>query len=605
MKRIFSFLFCASVLLVPSILTAEQEVVKLKSGETVEGKVIAESGTEIRVKREETTLVLPKTMIEYIEMDIATVTMKSGKVHKGHLLSETDLTITLRFRLGELPIDKQDTDKIERSREKVIPEIVKEEPKPTTESTSIAGIPRPKELKKTENLSDEEIQALHQEVYEAFRAKDYKRAAEKCAKILRTNPQDTNALYNMSCALSLLKNKPEAVEYLIRAVDAGFIDFIHIETDTDLDNIRKEPGYAELMKRRDAIQKEAAEKSLATLKQEYGEGYAYEIDDKRKLIFATNLSYEMLQRLKNRLNKFADNHWAFLFKNKPSYYITIVCPSIQDFQKKVPNPNIGGFYRPETKTLTCRDKNVTLLHEFTHALHFADQELRRQQHPIWIVEGLSTLYESSKVEEKENVPMLISGRLQVAQGYVSQGRHIPLDKFTHINQQQYMQMGELCYAEGRYIQVYLYEQKKLKEFYQRYVDKEYEKDPSGVSALEAVFGKPLSEIESDWRTWLLSLKAPQPIRPIPPGGHYIGVRTEEVVGELWVQDVPADSPAAKAGIRVGDVITAFDGKKVSTQQEFIAEIAKHKPGDKVELSILRQKEKLKVTVTLGAKPAPR
>lgn len=601
MMKVFAFLLCALVLL-PSVLTAGQEVVKLKSGETIEGRVIAESGQEVRIKREETTLILPKTMIDYIEMDTARVEMKDGRVFKGHLISETELTITLRFRLGELQIDKLDAEKIDRSREKVVPEIVKEEPKPTTESTSIAGIPKPKELKKTEDLSEDEIKALHQEAQEAFAAKDYKKAAEKCAKILRTNPKDASALYNMSCALSLSAKKREAVEYLIRAVDAGFTDFVHIETDKDLDNIRKERGYAQLMKRRDPIQKEAAEKSLATLKQEYGEGYAYEIDDKRKLIFATNLSMEVLQDLKKKLNRFADNHWAFLFKNRPSYYITIVCPSIQDFRKKVPNPAVGGFYNPQNKILTCADKNVTLLHEFTHSLHFADQEMRRQGHPIWLIEGIATLYESAKVEEKENKPMLISGRLEMAQGAVSQGRHIPLDKFTHLSHQQYVQMAGLCYAEGRYIQVYLYEQKKLKDFYHTYCDKEYEKDPSGVSALEAVFGKPLSEIESDWRTWLLTLKAPQPIQPIPPGGPYIGVRTEEVDEGLSVQDVPADSPADKAGIQVGDTITAFDGKKVSTQQEFVSEIAKHKPDDKVELSILRQKEKLTVTVTLGTKP---
>jgi hypothetical protein len=603
MMKLLAILMGLLVLLLPSVLSAAQEVVKLKSGESVEGRVIAESGTEVRVKREDSTLILPKAMIEYIEMDIAAVTMKDGRVFKGHLISETDLTITLRFRLGELQIDKLDAEKIDRSREKVVPEIVKEEPRPPgTESTTVAGIPKPVELKKTENLSEEEIQALHQEAHQAFAAKDYKKAAEKCAKILRTNPKDESALYNMSCALSLLGKKREAVEYLIRAVDAGFTDFIHIETDKDLDNIRKERGYAELMKHKDAIQKEAAEKSLATLKGQFGEGYAYEMDDKRKLIFATNLSMEVLQDLKKRLNKFADNHWAFLFKNKPSYYITIVCPSIEDFRKRVPNPNVGGFYNPQNKILTCADKNFTLLHEFTHSLHFADQELRRQQHPIWLVEGLATLYESSKVEEKENKPMLISGRLGVVQQAAGAGKHIPLAQFTRFTHPQYMRFANICYAEGRYILVYLYEQKKLKEFYMRYCDKEYEKDSSGVSTLEAVFGKPLSEIESDWCTWLLTLKPLQPIQPIPSGGPYIGVRTEEVDEGLSVQDIPADSPADKAGLQVGDIITAFDTEKVSTQADFVAQIAKHKPGDKVQLSILRQKEKLKVTVTLGTKP---
>jgi len=599
MVRWLSFLFCIFVLLLPSVSIAGQEVIKLKSGETVEGRVIGESGTEIRIKREETTLILPKAMIEYIEMDIATVNMKNGKVFKGQILAETDLTITLRFRLGELQIDKLDAEKIDRSREKVVPEIIKEEPKPPTPTTSVAGIPKPSELKKTEDLSEEEIQALHREAHEAFAAKDYKKAAEKCAKILRTNPKDASALYNMSCALSLLKKKREAVEYLIRAVDAGFTDFVHIETDKDLDNIRKERGYAELMKRRDAIQKDAAEKALANLKQEFGEGYAYEMDDKRKLIFATNLSMEVLQELKKRLNRFADNHWAFLFKNRPSYYITIVCPSVQDFRKRVPNPAVGGFYNPQNKILICLDKGGTLLHEFTHALHFADQDLRRQQHPIWLVEGLATLYESSKVQDKENVPMLISGRLEAVQSAASRGRHIPLAQFTRFSHQQYMQMAGLCYAEGRYLLVYLHEQKKLKDFYHTYCDKEYEKDPSGVSALEAVFGKPLSDIESDWRTWLLSIKGPQ---PLGPGGPYVGVGAEEVDEGLSVREVAPNSPAAEAGIQAGDIITAFDGEKVSTQGEFITAIAKHKPGDKVKLSILRQKEKLTVTVTLGAKP---
>jgi len=45
-----------------------------------------------------------------------------------------------------------------------------------------------------------------------------------------------------------------------------------------------------------------------------------------------------------------------------------------------------------------------LTHEFTHALHFADQEGRGQEHPIWIAEGLATLFESSKLLGGHAVP---------------------------------------------------------------------------------------------------------------------------------------------------------------------------------------------------------
>ena len=44
---------------------------------------------------------------------------------------------------------------------------------------------------------------------------------------------------------------------------------------------------------------------------------------------------------------------------------------------------------------------------------------------------------------------------------------------------------------------------------------------------------------------------------------YLGVRIESVASGARVTQVVAGSPAAKAGLTVGDVITAFDGKTIS------------------------------------------
>jgi len=53
----------------------------------------------------------------------------------------------------------------------------------------------------------------------------------------------------------------------------------------------------------------------------------------------------------------------------------------------------------------------------------------------------------------------------------------------------------------------------------------------------------------------------------------------------------------------GDVVTEIDGKPVATSNELSNAIDLHAPGDKVELTVVRNGEKRTVTVTLGARPA--
>ncbi len=70
-----------------------------------------------------------------------------------------------------------------------------------------------------------------------------------------------------------------------------------------------------------------------------------------------------------------------------------------------------------------------------------------------------------------------------------------------------------------------------------------------------------------------------------------------------VSAVKADTPASKAGLKAGDVITALDGTAVSTADDLTAKISAHQPGDKVTLSITRNGSTLKLDVTLGTRPA--
>ncbi|MFI1807884.1 trypsin-like peptidase domain-containing protein [Streptomyces californicus] len=64
--------------------------------------------------------------------------------------------------------------------------------------------------------------------------------------------------------------------------------------------------------------------------------------------------------------------------------------------------------------------------------------------------------------------------------------------------------------------------------------------------------------------------------------------------------VAADGPAAKAGIRSGDVITHVEGQRVHSGEELIVKIRAHRPGDALELKLTRGGAERTVTLKLGS-----
>ena len=53
-----------------------------------------------------------------------------------------------------------------------------------------------------------------------------------------------------------------------------------------------------------------------------------------------------------------------------------------------------------------------------------------------------------------------------------------------------------------------------------------------------------------------------------------------------MQILQADGPAARAGVKRGEVITAVDAKTFRFRDEFVRRIREKKPGDKVKLTIV-------------------
>src|ERR1700746_2049758 len=54
-----------------------------------------------------------------------------------------------------------------------------------------------------------------------------------------------------------------------------------------------------------------------------------------------------------------------------------------------------------------------------------------------------------------------------------------------------------------------------------------------------------------------------------------------------VTQVEADSPAGKAGVKVGDVITGLDGHEVSDAGELQVQVGQKQPGTTIHLSVMR------------------
>jgi hypothetical protein len=84
-------------------------------------------------------------------------------------------------------------------------------------------------------------------------------------------------------------------------------------------------------------------------------------------------------------------------------------------------------------------------------------------------------------------------------------------------------------------------------------------------------------------------------------GAYFGSIPDFAEGTVGVKfsDVRENSPAAKAGLKGGDILTEFDGKAIQNLYDFTYALRARKPGDEVKVKVTRDGKPLEVTVVLG------
>ncbi|QIB35116.1 Do family serine endopeptidase [Ancylobacter pratisalsi] len=95
---------------------------------------------------------------------------------------------------------------------------------------------------------------------------------------------------------------------------------------------------------------------------------------------------------------------------------------------------------------------------------------------------------------------------------------------------------------------------------------------------------------------------------------YVGVQIQPVSDEVaeamdlkdaqgaLIAQVQPGTPGEKAGLKPGDIVTAIDGQNIKDSREMSREVASHKPGSTIKLSVLRDGKPITVSVTLEQLP---
>jgi tetratricopeptide (TPR) repeat protein len=67
-------------------------------------------------------------------------------------------------------------------------------------------------------------------------------------RLVRLRPSDPLAHYNLACSYALLKKRDLSLKTLRRAVELGYRDFRYMRQDHDLDSVRHDPRFRQLLR---------------------------------------------------------------------------------------------------------------------------------------------------------------------------------------------------------------------------------------------------------------------------------------------------------------------------------------------------------------------
>jgi len=101
-----------------------------------------------------------------------------------------------------------------------------------------------------------------------------------------------------------------------------------------------------------------------------------------------------------------------------------------------------------------------------------------------------------------------------------------------------------------------------------------------------------------YRTYEQELKQHGQVRS-RPRRPWLGIYPEAMAGHVVVGGVVPDGPAAKFGLRQGDIILTVEKKEIRSRQELYLEMWKKRPGERISFKILRDDQSFDLDVVGG------
>lgn len=442
---------------------------------------------------------------------------------------------------------------------------------------------------------------LQQRIYRSFDQHRYHAAIDLIDEYLDQRPNDPNMLYNLACARALIGERESAARALRRAVEAGFDSFDHMLADSDLDSIRNHPTYKAIVRAAEVTERRGADRVISRWRNRFGsEDYTYETDEARHLCYATSLDPIAQKETRDMLEQEADHLVDTLFGAMPPYYVLVAIPTPDDADELLKgDSSVGGLYDHGQRVLVTRNIGGSLRHEFFHLMHYGHMERLGQEHPLWIQEGLASLYEDYELSDDGTITFTPNERHNIVRRLARAGRLMSWDKLMRINDRRFMADASQLYPQVRSMFEFVADEGDLSEFYRTYVD-HFGRDATGRIAFEKTFSDDLSNIERRWRRWVM--QRPAVDNMITTGDAAIGILSSPHASNdgVLIDEILVDSSAADSRLQVGDVIVAIDGRATRSLQELRGVIAGHTPGDVVTIRARRGEEYFTTAVTLKA-----
>jgi len=422
--------------------------------------------------------------------------------------------------------------------------------------------------------------------------------------------------YNLACVRNLQDDGPGAAKLLIDAIEHGFIDLYQLKRDPQLNLAREQQeiktllsNWPEVLKR----QVDANIKSARELFTDKPKPYAQTRDENMRLAYLSAMDPGSTAQAQADIARLYKWGIANVFpdladeeKAKRDSWCVVILPTPKDFLRwatlnfgaaavnQTLGTGIGGAYTHDTKRLVAQDLGATLRHEFFHVLHWRDNVRHGQEHAIWVQEGLCSLVEDYEIVgdgDDARLKPVPSWRTNIAKRLNQGGHLMTIKQIASIPREKFTGDRPLAnYGQARTIFLYLYEKGKLKDWYAAYT-KGFREDRTGVKAFEVAFGKPIADIEKEYKAWVRGL--PMVAEQIKPGEASLGVDVDPGNGDgPVIADIPKDgrgpkNPSRLAGLKVGDVITAIDNKPTRDLNELVRLLGEKEVGEEVEVSYRR------------------